>query len=328
MSGEGLYVFVGLVFLAVYFLLQGLVVPVFGESRQARKRLQERLAEIDDNEMGRTGQSMSSIMREKYLRDLSSFEQILESMPAMEALASLIEQSGRKILAYRLVLLAVVLAMVVGAAAWEYTRIWFVSAFAGLLAFAAPFLKINSDRNARLALFEEQLPECIDIMRRAILAGHPFNATLKMVAEDMKEPAAKEFGIAFADINYGNDVRHAMLGLLGRVPSVTVMALVTAVLVQKETGGNLAEILERISGVIRGRFRFQRRVKTLSAEGRMSAWVLSMVPLGLFLFLQLRTPEYMPILLDDPNGRNIVAATVVWAVIGIFIMRRIIRVDV
>lgn len=328
MSGEGLYIFVGLVFVAAYFLFQGLVVPVFGESRQARKRLQARLAEIDEVELVRAGHSMSSIMREKYLRDLSPFEQLLESMPAMEALAALIEQSGRKILAYRLVLFAVLLGVVVGLGAWEYTRIWFVSVFAGLLGFIAPFLKINGEKNARLALFEEQLPECIDIMRRAILAGHPFNATLKMVSEDMKEPAAKEFGIAFADINYGNDVRHAMLGLLSRVPSVTVMALVTAILVQKETGGNLAEILERIAGVIRARFRFQRRVKTLSAEGRMSAWVLAMVPLGLFIFLQIRTPDYMPILLDDPNGRNIIAATFVWAVIGIFIMRRIIRVDV
>jgi tight adherence protein B len=326
MSGDNIYIFIGLVFVAVFFLAQGMIVPVFGESRQTRKRLQGRLADIEDFEKG--GDTMSSIMRAKYLRELSPWEQALESMPFMETLATIIEQAGRKILAYRLVLLSIALALVLAIAAWEYWRIVILAMAAFAVGLMAPFMKISSDRNKRMLKFEEQLPDCIDIIRRAVLAGHPFSTSIRMVSEDMEEPAAKEFGMTFADLNYGNDVRHAMLGLLSRVPSVTVMALVTAILVQKETGGNLAEILDRISSVIRGRFRFQRRIKTLSAEGRMSAWVLAMVPLGLFAFLSINTPEYLPILLDHPDGPTIVATTVVWATIGIYFIRRIIRIEV
>jgi len=197
-----------------------------------------------------------------------------------------------------------------------------------LLAGMLPLLKIRRDRTARFEKFEEQLPDCIDIMRRALLAGHPFTTSLKLVAQDVDEPAAREFELTFSDLSYGNDVRRAMLGLLARVPSVTVMALVTSVLVQKETGGNLAEILKQISGVIRGRFRFHRKVKTMSAEGRMSAWVLALVPLGLFAFLSIANPTYLPMMLEDPTGQKMAAFAALWSMIGIFVIRRIIRIDV
>ncbi len=118
-----------------------------------------------------------------------------------------------------------------------------------------------------------------------------------------------------------------MLGLLSRVPTVTVMALVTAVLVQKETGGNLAEILQQISVVIRSRFRFHRKVKTMSAEGRMSAWVLALIPLGLLAFLMVANPSYLSVLLDDELGQKMVAFAAVWSIIGIYVIRRIIRID-
>jgi tight adherence protein B len=129
-------------------------------------------------------------------------------------------------------------------------------------------------------------------------------------------------------MNYGNDVRRAMLSLLARMPSVTVMSLVTSVLVQRETGGNLAEILNQISKVIRGRFRFQRRVKTLSAEGRMSAWVLALVPLVLFAAMMITNPTYLPMLLNHPMGQKLIGFTFVWASIGVYLIRRIIRIDV
>jgi tight adherence protein B len=193
---------------------------------------------------------------------------------------------------------------------------------------ALPFLKIARDRAQRFAKFEEQLPDAIDVMRRALMAGHPFNAALKLVAEDMRDPVAREFDLTFADINYGNDVRRALLGLLARVPSVTVMAFVTAVLVQKETGGNLAEILDQISTVIRERFRFQRRVRTLSAEGRMSAWVLAMVPLIMFGAMSVSNPNYLPLLFEEEIGRQLALFAFVWGAIGIYLIRRIIRIEV
>ena len=147
-----------------------------------------------------------------------------------------------------------------------------------------------------------------------------------MAWADNNGPA--EFEMTFNDISYGNDVRRALLGLLSRVPSVTVMALVTSIMVQKETGGNLAEVLEQISKVIRGRFRFQRKVKTLTAEGRMSAWVLALVPLVLFATIWITTPDYLPILIEDPRGHNLIIYGAISGVIGIAWIRRIIRIEV
>jgi tight adherence protein B len=193
---------------------------------------------------------------------------------------------------------------------------------------AFPFVKLLKDRRQRIEKFEEQLPDAIDAMKRALRAGHPFSAALKLVSEDMDQPVAREFELTYADINYGSDLRRAMLGLLQRMPSVTVMALVTSVLVQKETGGNLAEILGQISSVIRSRFRFQRKVKTLSAEGRLSAWILALIPFALFIIISVTTPDYLPVLLEEPIGRKLVAFGFVMAVVGIYWIRRVIRIDI
>ena len=246
----------------------------------------------------------------------------------MQSLKAFIDQSGNTMPAYRLVLVAVVLAVVAVVLGWQVSRSPMLTAFVTLVALAAPFMKIARDRTQRFAKLEEQLPEAIDTIQRALKAGHPFNATLKMVAEDMENPIAREFELTFADINYGNDVRRAMLGLLARVPSVTVMAFVTSVLVQRETGGNLAEILRQISDVVRSRFRFARRVRTLSAEGRMSAWVLAMVPLILFGAMMLTNPDYLPVMYKDPLGQQMLGFAVVWSAIGIYFIRKIIRIEV
>jgi len=271
---------------------------------------------------------MASLLRERYLRQLSPIERKLEAMPSMEALGAYIEQSGNRILAYRLVILSAVLAVCFGVIGWFVLRMPFMAVGAFVIGAVAPFLKIFRDRANRFAQIEEQLPDAIDIMRRALMAGHPFNASLKLVSEDMSEPIAREFELTFADINFGNDVRRAMLGLLARVPSVTVMAFVTAVLVQRETGGNLAEILNQIANVVRGRFRFQRRVRTLSAEGRMSAWVLALIPLILFGAMAILNPDYLPILFEEPVGRQLAGLAFVWAGIGMYWISRIIRIEV
>ena len=324
MSG-GAQIFILLVFATVALLMQGLVVPVFGESAKTRKKLKKRIAEI---ESASEEESLSSLLREKYLRRLSPLERRLESLPAMEAVATQIEQAGHKFLAYRLVLLSLAIGVTALLASWAYSRMPVVAIVAALLATYLPFMKISIDRVKRMRAFEEQLPDAIDTMKRALKAGHPLGATLKLVADEMDDPVAGEFELTFGEINYGNDVRRAMLGLLSRVPSVTVMALVTSILVQKETGGNLSEILEKISAVIRGRFRFQRKVQTYSAEGRMSAWVLALVPLTLFVALWLTSPDYLSGLLEDPRGRNMIAYGGVSGVVGIFWIRKILRIEV
>ena len=323
MSGSTLFII--MVFVTVILLMQGLVVPVFGDSAQARKRLQKRLESLENADEEPT---YTSLVRKKHLKKLLPFERVVESLPPVEALAKLIEQAGHSIVAYRLIVLCLVLGVAAGYVAWYVTRLPVAVVAAGAFVFYLPLMKVRRDRQVRFARLEEQLPDAIDIMKRALKAGHPFTSTLKLVAQDMDAPIAREFEITFNDISYGNDMRRAMLGLLARVPSVTVMALVTSILVQKETGGNLAEVLEQIAKVIRGRFRFQRKVQTYTAEGRMSAWVLAMVPLVLFAVIWFTTPDYLPILVEDPRGRKMIVFGCISGLIGIAWIRRIIRIEV
>ena len=322
---DGVMIFIGLIFVAVALLSQGLIVPVFGESRQMRKKLQSRLSEIEEES---DEESFSSLLRQKYLRQLSPLERQLENLPSMRNLAEVIAQGGHKFLAYRVVLLSVVTAVVVMLITWVMTRSVAITAISFAISGALPLMKIFGDRTKRIQQFEEQLPDAIDMVKRALRAGHPFTGAIKLVSEEMDDPVAAEFGTTFSDINYGNDARRAMIGLLQRVPSVTVMALVTSILVQRETGGNLAEILDQISAVVRGRFKLQRKVKTLSAEGRMSAWILSLVPLVLFAVIWVSSPDYLPMLLEEEAGKKMVIYGVVSGVIGIFWVRRVIRIEV
>ncbi|MFZ9967421.1 MAG: type II secretion system F family protein [Steroidobacteraceae bacterium] len=322
---DGTWLFIALVFLAVFLLSQGMVIPVFGEGARVRRRLQDRLGDLGSvDEDG----PRASILRQKYLRELSPLERVLETLPGMERLGVLIEQAGASYRAYRVLLLAVLLAVIGGFAAWIFSRVLAFALIGAVAAFMIPFLKIWQDRAARIAKFEEQMPEAIDVMKRSLKAGHPFVQSLKFVADDMDAPISDEFEKTFSDINYGSEVKTALLALMERMPSVSLMSFVTAVLVQRETGGNLAEILERISNVIRGRFKFFRRVKTLSAEGRLSAWILALVPLGLFAMISVTTPDYLPRLINDPKGHLLVGGAVILGAVGILWIRKILRIDV
>lgn len=319
------WIFLGLVFLAVFLLVQGMVVPVFGEAKKTRKLLLARLGAVaaasDKGDFG-------SLLRQKYLKELSPLERTLETLPGMERFARLLEQSGSTTPAYRLFILSLVLALVAALLGWSLTRLPYCALLAAVGGFSLPYMKVMRDRGVRLAKFEEQLPDALDVVKRALKAGHPFSQALKLVAEDMEDPVAREFDLVFSEVNYGGDMRSALLGLMERVPSVSVIAMVTAILVQKETGGNLAETFERITGVIRGRFKLYRRVRTLSAEGRLSAWILALVPLVLVVVISLTTPDYLPTLFKDPMGKNLIAAAIVFGILGILWIRRIIRIQV
>ena len=319
------WIFIGAVFVTVFLLSQTMIVPVFGESRKTRKKLQARLVEIQ-SELGQA--SFSSLLREKYLRELSPLERSLEQLPFMAGVTDLLEHAGHSMLAHRLVMLAAALGLLCSGGVWVVTHHWLFAAVALIAGFAVPFLKVAGDRTKRIEKIEEQLPEAVDMMKRALRAGHPFSGAIKLVSEELEAPLGKEFATTFADLNYGNDVRRAMLGLLQRVPSIPVMALVTSVLVQKETGGNLAEILGQISTVVRGRFRLERKIRTLSAEGRLSAWILALVPLVLFAVISITTPDYLPTLTSDPFGKKLIAVGGVAGVIGLIWIRKIIRIDV
>jgi tight adherence protein B len=321
---SGLIVFLSLLGGAVFLLSQVLIVPAFGSDARTRRLLRRKLEEIDAVD---AESEVASLLRQKYLRELSPLARRLEDSPHMESLGRYIEQSGVPILAHRLVLLAMLAAVVAAILVMSFTGNPILAVLALAAGGSAPFVYVLRKRRARLEKFEEQLPDAVDVMKRALRAGHPFSTCIKLVSEDMDEPISREFEQTFADINYGNDVRRALLGMLLRVPSSNLMAVVTAVLIQKETGGNLAEIFERISQVIRNRFRFGRRVKTLSAEGRLSAWILTLVPIILFGVLWITTPAYLPPLLEHPTGQKMIVFAVVMMVVAVFWMRKIIRID-
>ncbi|MBV0933486.1 type II secretion system F family protein [Marinobacterium weihaiense] len=318
-------VILSMVFVSVFILLASLSIPVFGEQRKVKRRLQQRLGEISTES---DQPSISNLLRSRYLKKLNPMERQLESLPGMEYLARLIEQSGGQIMAYKVVLLSLLLGLSGFVLALLVLRFWPVALVVGGVLLLAPYLRLMFLRGKRLHEFEAQLPEAIDIIKRALLTGHPFSESLNLVAEGLEGPVSVEFGITYSDLSYGSDLRRAMLGLLERVPSVTLMAFVTAILVQKETGGNLAEILENIGKVIRGRFRFQRRVKTLSAEGRLSAWILMLVPFGLFILIYLTTPGYMEVLVRSERGHQLIMISFVLMVLGAFWIRRLLRIEV
>lgn len=318
-------IFVGMIFIASFLLMQSFIVPAFGENRQARKRLKKRLESVTAT--AERGDPVS-LLRRKRLGELSGLERAMQSLPGMDALERLIEQAGRQTLAYRLVLKSVTLAAIAGLLVNAWMSAALVALMVAAVAGALPYLGLLRARAKRLEKFEEQLPEALVVMSRALRAGHPFVDAMNLVAEEMPDPIGPEFRLVFTEINYGGDARNALNGLLGRIGSVTVMVFVTSVLIQKETGGNLAELLESLAQVIRDRFRFHRKLRTLSAEGRLAAWILSLLPFAMAALLSVISPGFLPMLTENPAGRQMVVAAFVMTVGGILWMRRIVRIDV
>jgi tight adherence protein B len=325
MDNETLLVFLGLIFIAVFMLTQFIVVPNFGTKGQESRQLRKRLGIIGEEYQT---EQLVSLVRDKYFKKLSPLEKKLEALPVMKRIESLIEHSGHDFPAYRLVLLSIFLGIVGGFIGWMLSHQWWLVPIAFFIPGVLPFMKLKFDFTKRFTQFEEQLPEALDVMTRALRAGYPFNETLHLIATEMDDPIAREFSITFDEINFGVDMREALRNLLERMPSMSLMALVTSVLVQRETGGNLAETFENIGKIIRGRFRFQRRVFTLTAEARLSAWILAMIPFVMFALITIINPDYMTPLIDEPIGRKIIFLGVALQIVGGVWIRKLIALDI
>jgi tight adherence protein B len=317
--------FVLMVAIAVFLITQSLIVPTFGENRLAKKRLKKRLKTMRESFQQ---PEVTSLLRDKYLRQLSPLERLLENLPGMAGLSETLDQAGKTTPAYRFLLQCLLLGAVAGLTAWTFWQNPVLSVLAVGAGILLPYMNLTRERANRINEFEEQLPDALDIMTRALRAGHPFTGTIQLVADEMEGPVAKEFGIVFSDINYGGDLRAGLLGMLARVPSVTVMALVTAVLIQRESGGNLAEILEKLTSLVRKRFRFQRQIRTYSAQGRMSAWVLVLLPFVLVALMSITSPDYLPMMTKDPTGRKLIGLGFFLIIAGILWIRKLIRIDI
>lgn len=199
---------------------------------------------------------------------------------------------------------------------------------AGLIAGALPCGYLCMKRMARFRRFESLLPETVDLMSRALKAGHAVTAAIEMVSQEIEEPVASEFKIVFEEQNLGLPVREAMLNLAERVPLDDVLFLITAILVQKETGGNLAEVLDKTAALLRDRMRLKGQLRIYTAQGRLTGWFLSLLPFIMFALINLINHSYEKSLWTDPLGRHIVYAGLIMMAIGIFLIRKIVNIKV
>src|SRR4029079_17015710 len=170
-----------------------------------------------------------------------------------------------------------------------------------------PTLYVRWRRNRRLNQFEEVLPESIDLIGRALRAGHPLSSGFQMAADDGAQPVASELRRVFEEQRFGLPLQDSLLGMADRISLVDVRILVTAILIQREVGGNLAEILDNLSKVVRARFTIRRQIKVYTAQGRMTGYLLPLLPFFLFTILYWVNPEYMSVLFRDPIGKMLTA---------------------
>lgn len=312
-----------LVFVAVFILVRALVGQAFDTARMSRRAV---LSLSDD---GSSADSEApQLLRRPHLERLTPLERRIEARRELRALQGLIEQAGLRLPAYRVVVEAMSVAAITAILLFLYFPHWW--AFVGVLPCVAalPLVRLAWQRRRRLREIESQLADAIDMVKRSLRAGNPLVATFRTVAENLQGPLAAEFGVTAADLSYGSDPRSALLAMLDRVPSVPLMGFITAILVQRETGGNLAETLDHISEVIRERFRFDRKLLTLSAEGRLSAWILTLVPFVLAAILHLQAPDYLQTLINSPQGPVLMSGAGALMVVGVLWMRRIVRISV
>jgi tight adherence protein B len=198
----------------------------------------------------------------------------------------------------------------------------------GIIAALLPIAFVAFKRSRRLRKFEEHFPEALDLLGRAVRAGHAFTTGLEMISKECAEPLAGEFRTAFEEQNFGLPLRDALLNLTERVPLIDVRFFVTALLIQKETGGNLAEILDGLARVIRDRFRIYREVQVRTAQGRLTAGILIALPIMMLIILSALNPKYVGVLFTDPKGPIVLAIAAIMQVIGSAILWKIIHFEV
>jgi tight adherence protein B len=244
------------------------------------------------------------------------------------ALAKWIEQSGVRLSISGLLMLSLAGAAICGFIVAMATRMGIGWLIGGAFGFALPFMVLRFKRTRRMRAFEEAFPEALDLISRALKAGHAFATGLKMVADEMPEPIGPEFRKTFDEQNFGLPMKDALAALTVRVPLLDVRFFSTAVLIQRETGGNLSEILENLAHVVRERFKILRQVRVYTAHGRMTGYVLLGLPVFLAIALAFINPEHMELLFKERMGHMMLAATVVMQTIGYFWIRQVVKIEV
>jgi tight adherence protein B len=247
--------------------------------------------------------------------------------PLTEPVKQLLEQAGSRQTAGAFLGLSAAIALVVGLVGTLLIG-WRAGAFAGLFLGLIPYMVMRRIRTKRLRQFEEHFPEAIDLVSRALRAGHALPTGLGMVADEMPPPVGKEFRILFDEQNFGLTLPDALRNFARRMPIIDARFFVVAVLIQRESGGNLAEVLDNLSTVIRGRFTVKREIRTKSAHGRSTGWVLAMLPPGLFFFNGFVSGgASIRALIDDPLGMQMIKVALVLQILGTLAIRKITTIE-
>ena len=316
-----------LVFLFALFLVLGAYLLATHGSDAKRARLQKRLSEAllhsahtDDVEV--------VLARNELMSEIPWLNRSLIRVQAALQLKRMLDQADLHITPSRLIMFSAMAGMLTALAVSVISTSILLMVVAGLASAALPFAHVWWTRKKRFDRFLEHLPDALDLMSRALCAGHAFSESMHMVSAEMPEPIATEFRKTYEEQNLGLSLKLALENLTQRIPLLDLRMCVTAVLIQRETGGNLAEILEKVAYTIRERFRIMGDLKTLTTSSRMSAWLLCGLPIFVTIVITIMNPEYMTILWKDQRGHYLIATALFLQVTGMMIVRKILRIKI
>jgi len=321
-------VIVTLVFIVSTATLMGIFLLVSRRSGSAADRAMEKRL----NEATGVGGPVPVVGEASLLRTEASgqLERVARQALKGSSFELWLEQSGTGITASTFIICSLVFAVIVGLAGLTFVghgKMWAAALGFVLGLFIMPAV-IRYKRGARLYKFEEFFPEALDLLSRGIRAGHAFSAGMKMVADELGEPVGPEFRKAFDEQNFGLPLKESLNNLCLRVPILDVRFFSTAVLIQRETGGNLSEILDNLAAVVRERFKIRRQVRVHTAHGRFTGYVLMALPAFLALALSFINPEHMNRLFEEKIGQMMILASIIMQGIGFFWIRQVIKIEV
>lgn len=315
---------VGAVFVAVVLLSGAIFLLRANAVGPGRISIRQRIEAIAD--VGGTPQQV--ILKQRRLSKIAWVERLLLRIPHSARVDRLLAQSATAMNAAQFFGASIGAGLVTAAfGQWLALPAWGV-ALCALTGAGFPLWRVVAHKRKRMALIERQLPGALDLISRALRAGHAFPPAIKMVADELAPPLSHEFGILFEEVSYGISVSEALKNLSNRVPSTDLSFFVVAILIQRETGGNLTVILQNIATIVRERLRLFGQVDVLSAEGRLSAWILGMLPFGLAAVLNLVNPGFMTLLWVDPVGQQMLKGMLMLMAVGVFWIRRVVRIKV
>jgi tight adherence protein B len=296
------------------------------QENQRKRGMMDQLRSLANEPLAAAGQNANvfraAVMQSPWLRP------IVSRVPQLQDVQFLLQQAGISWSLQTLFILSIGFAVALGTMTLITTRSVPVAALATALGAMLPSSYVRRKRTKRFNAFEEFLPEAIDLVGRALRAGHPLSAGFKMAADDGPEPVAGEFRRVFEEQRFGLPLQDSLLALADRINLVDVRILVTAILIQREVGGNLAEILDNLSAVVRARFTIRRQIRVYTAQGRMTGYLLSVLPLIIFVILYMLNPEYMSILFTDPIGKILVMVAITMQLLGFLWIRKIIKIEI